>query len=82
MCSRTRLALLAALALALALPPVAGGATRWRVSADLPKAGGGQYLQNKKSGYYLGRLFRGDAFRSQRRSTDSRFDNLYHYGYA
>lgn len=82
MSSTSRLALLSALALTLALPAAAGGATRWRVSAELPKAGGGQYLQNTKSGYYLGRLFRGDAFRSQRRSADSRFNNLYHYGYA
>lgn len=78
----SRFALLPVLALMLAIPPVAGGATRYRVSADLPKAGGGQYLQNKKSGYYLGRLAPGDAFRSQRTSTDSRFNNLYHYGYA
>lgn len=82
MCSRSRLALLAVLALTLALPAVANGATRWRVSRDLPKAGGGQYLQNKKSGYYMGRLFVGTAFRSQKRSTDTRFNNLYHYGYA
>ena len=82
MSSSSRLALLTALALTLALPAAAGGATRWRVSADLPKAGGGQYLQNKISGYYLGRLTRGEAFRSQRRRTERRFNNLYHYGYA
>jgi len=82
---------LLATAAAIVLPaPSASAATLFTLSVDLPKAGGGNYLQNKMSGYYLGRLFVGESFWSQRTTTDwrldkrtgRRFNNLYHYGYA
>ncbi len=43
-------------------PGIADAATRYEVTRTVPKAGGGVYLQNTVSGYYMGRLFADEHF--------------------
>lgn len=74
--------------LALALAPGASADTRYRLVNEVPIHGGGMYLQNKVSGYYLGRLFgdvtlgspNGEHFDSQRYTSYN--GSTYHYGYS
>jgi hypothetical protein len=69
-------------ALVGATPMMANAATRYEVTNNVSSAGGGVYLQNTTSGYYMGRLFVGQHFDAQRKEIDERFNNAYYFGYA